>query len=245
MKDVIIVGGGPAGNNAALHLSRAGLRVAVVDAREKLGDKLCSGIVGKACVERYPVDPSFIYREASSAKFYAPSGEAIRSGVQAYVIDRVSFVASLAEQARAVGATYHLGRKVTNLAVADKGVCATTSGPGGTYDLEAQAVVIASGFGTGLLGPLGLGSVGDTCVGAQVEVSTSGVEEIGSTLAGAWPRGSLAGWCPRPQARAWRGSYLAATLAAISKVSLTSSSPKAKWWRPLARPVAGVFPFAS
>ena len=181
MKDVIIVGGGPAGNNAALHLSRAGLRVVVVDAREKLGDKLCSGIVGKACVERYPVDPLLIYREASSAKFYAPSGEAIRlvkPGVQAYVIDRVSFVASLAEQAQAVGATYHLGRKVTNLAVTDNGVCATTSGPGGTYDLEAQAAVIASGFGTGLLGPLGLGSVGDTCVGAQVEVSTSGVEEI-------------------------------------------------------------------
>ena len=73
--DVIVMGAGPAGNIAAHRLSREGHKVAVLDWREDLGDKLCTGIVGRECVERYPPDRAHIFGKASSASVIAPSGK--------------------------------------------------------------------------------------------------------------------------------------------------------------------------
>ena len=45
-------------------------------------------------------------------------------------------------------------------------------------NFEARAVVIATGFGSRLVGGLGLGKVGDFVMGAQAEVETIGVDEV-------------------------------------------------------------------
>ena len=246
MKDVVIIGGGPAGNNAAFHLSSAGLDVAVVDWREQLGDKVCSGIVGKACVERYPVDQSFIYREASSARFYSPCGEDIqmaKPGVQAYIIDRVAFVASLAEKAKAAGAAYYLGRRATEIEVTGTGVTITLSSPDGSDSIEAKTVIVAAGFRTGLLSTLGLGSVGDSCVGTQVEVATNGIEEIevyfGKDMAPGFfgwviptaPGKGLVGLLSRHDA----GNYLQALITRLQSQGKISEvqGPSRRWGVPL------------
>ena len=55
MDDVIIVGAGPAGNNTALGLASRGFAVTVIDARQIIGDKLCTGIVGQECTRRFPI----------------------------------------------------------------------------------------------------------------------------------------------------------------------------------------------
>ena len=47
LQDVIVVGAGPAGNNAALSLASKGYGVTVMDSREIIGDKLCTGLVGE------------------------------------------------------------------------------------------------------------------------------------------------------------------------------------------------------
>ena len=47
LQDVIIVGAGPAGNNAALSLASKGYGVTVIDSRKNIGDKLCTGLVGE------------------------------------------------------------------------------------------------------------------------------------------------------------------------------------------------------
>ena len=73
MDDVIVVGAGPAGNNAALTLAKKGYGVTVIDSRENIGDKLCTGLVGEECFRRYPIDPSLVYRESNSARVVAPS----------------------------------------------------------------------------------------------------------------------------------------------------------------------------
>ena len=49
MEDVIVIGAGPAGNNTALRLASLGYGVTVVDWRKRIGDKLCTGIVGAEC----------------------------------------------------------------------------------------------------------------------------------------------------------------------------------------------------
>ena len=53
MYDVIIVGAGPAGNITASKLASLGYRVAVLDQRHEIGDKLCTGIIGVELFLKY------------------------------------------------------------------------------------------------------------------------------------------------------------------------------------------------
>ena len=110
--DVLVIGAGPAGNHAALHLAQRGYRVTVVDRRHDIGDKLCSGIVGAECLRRYPASPEHVLYAARDAEVHAPSGQTLhvaRSDTQAYVLDRVGYVASFAQRAQHAGAHYRLG----------------------------------------------------------------------------------------------------------------------------------------
>ena len=79
MYDAIIVGAGPAGNVAALRLSSKGHRVAVLDWRFDIGDKLCTGIVGTECGEAFPIPNELIYRQANSATFIPQTAENLAS----------------------------------------------------------------------------------------------------------------------------------------------------------------------
>ena len=49
--DVLIVGGGPAGASAATHLSRAGMRVLLMDFQQFPRDKVCGDFVGPIALE--------------------------------------------------------------------------------------------------------------------------------------------------------------------------------------------------
>lgn len=176
-----MVGAGPAGNNVAFELANLGYSVAVLDWRERIGDKLCTGIVGRECVQRFHVDDLVILKESSAASFTSPAGQQIRVArqeVQAYVIDRVAFVASLARKARMAGANYLLGNRVSRVAVNGEGVAVQMRGARGQETLQAKVVVIANGFGSPFPRELGLGSIGDFTLGAQVEAVVQGVEEV-------------------------------------------------------------------
>ena len=78
MDDVIVVGAGPAGNNTALGLASRGHAVTVIDWRHDIGDKLCTGLLGRECIRRFPIDPNFIYREPHSAELIAPGAGTVR-----------------------------------------------------------------------------------------------------------------------------------------------------------------------
>ena len=60
--DVIVIGAGPCGNMAALELARRGVSVAVLDWRTRIGDKLCTGIIGKECAELFAPAAEHIHR---------------------------------------------------------------------------------------------------------------------------------------------------------------------------------------
>ena len=103
MQDVIVVGAGPAGNNTALSLASKGYSVTVIDSRENIGDKLCTGLVGEECFRRYPIEPSMVYREINSASVISPSSDLVRFETPnpvARVVNRVSYVSSFAEKAK-------------------------------------------------------------------------------------------------------------------------------------------------
>ena len=68
--DVIIVGAGPAGNAAALQLSKSGLRPIVVDHRETIGDKLCTGVIGLECASFFEPSADIIFSHVDQVSVY-------------------------------------------------------------------------------------------------------------------------------------------------------------------------------
>ena len=182
MYDVIVIGAGPAGNIAARKLSSLGRRVLVLDSRINIGDKLCTGIVGRECVDRYPPDPAHIFGEARSATVVAPSGKSYQianAQPQGYIIDRVAFVASLAKDAEESGADYLLGPRVIDISVSHRDVTVLTRGEGGRQVHTGQILILASGFGSPLLRLVNLRSPpgGAFMVGTQAEVIADGLED--------------------------------------------------------------------
>ena len=202
MDDVIVVDAGPAGNNAALGLASKGFTVTVIDSRYNIGEKLCTGIVGQECTQRFPIDPDLVYHEASSIDVIPPSTGHVRfeaATPQARVIDRVAYVASFAHRAQEAGANYLLGQRV--LQVTPEADSVNVSTDKGSY--RSRALVLATGFGSPLTRQLGLGSVSDFVTGAQAQVSTCGVSEVEVFLGHHVALASSLGWSPPSLAGLW------------------------------------------
>lgn len=177
--DIAVAGAGVAGSYIAYRLAGLGYKVAVLEEYERIGQPVqCTGIIGAECFERFPFFEGTILGTASSAKLFSPSGKEIRlrrDSVQAYIIDRAAFDQRLAEKAREQGAQYHLGNRVKNIVVLDDGVRMETEEQ---ETFKAKTAVIATGFGTKIPQKLGLGSIDDIIMGAQVEVDIDGANEI-------------------------------------------------------------------
>ena len=181
MDDVLVIGAGPAGNQAALGLAKRGHTVTVVDRRHVIGEKLCSGIVGAECLREFPAAESQIYRPASAAEVNSPSAARLRlerDEPQAYILNRVSYVASFADQARESGASYLLGHMVRSLQVEEDCVRAVVQNGAGPELVEARCAVVASGFGSNLTRLAGLSQVRDYAIGTQAVVKAPKVKEI-------------------------------------------------------------------
>lgn len=210
MHDVAIIGAGPAGNIAALDLARRGFRVVVFDGRERLGDKLCTGIIGRECFERYRPLPDQVFHAARSATFVSPLGHRYRLAkeeTQAYIIDRVSFVASLALRAQEAGARYMVGSRVTGATVSPGHVEVTACWRGRRLQVRAQALMIAAGFNSPVIRMVGLEGPrrGDYMLGCQVEVTAPGLEETEVYLGERVAPGSFAWLVPLDGPRALAG----------------------------------------
>ncbi len=163
---------------AALTLARQGRRVAVIDWRQNIGDKLCTGIIGKECADRFPPDPAHVYSQASAGVVVSPSGKRYRvakDDPQALIVNRVAYVNSFAERAMAEGADYMLGPRVTGVEISKRGVSVQTT----NERCDAQIVIIASGFGLPLLRMAGLprSKQFDYMVSCQAQVEINDLAE--------------------------------------------------------------------
>jgi flavin-dependent dehydrogenase len=177
MDDVIIIGAGPVGNYLALKLAELGHQITVLEQQAEVAQTVCcTGILGKNCLEAFPLPNDLILREAFSAIFYSPSGKILRlekDTPQAYVIKRQAFQRWLAEQAHQRAVRYFTGCTVRNIHIDKDKVKVELS----TGSLESHTAVVASGQGSGLVRRLGLGDFTDFAIGAQAEV-TSQINEV-------------------------------------------------------------------
>ena len=178
----MIIGAGPAGSHIAYKMASLGYEVLVLEKKNKIGEAVCcTGIVGKECLDSFPINHDIILKEANSATFFAPSGEPLslhKEAVQAYIIDRPAFDCALARKAQEKGACYLLGSPARDMVVRGDGVQVEVKNQGGRTIFEGKTVVIASGFGSEFPQGLGLGRITDYAVGAQAEVEIRGVKEV-------------------------------------------------------------------
>ena len=255
MYDVIVVGAGPAGNLAARRLSTSGHNVAVLDRRHDIGDKLCTGIVGPECVQRFPPDPSHIHHQAVAATLVSPAGERYRitrEQTQAFVLDRVAYVRSLADGAMAAGAEYYLGHQVTSVEMSNRHVDVGTRSVSGRHSYRAEMLVIGSGFGTPVLDMVGLRNDhrNDYMMGSQAEVEAPGLEITEVYLGGEIAPGSFGWLVPLSGSRALLGTVwgrrpngemerFLSTLQESGKVRRVVKEPR-RWGVPL-RPLGKTY----
>ena len=179
---MIVIGAGLVGSRVACKLAETGHQVAVLEQKGMPGGKACcTGIVSQECVDSFAIDDSVILRRANSASLFSPSGRVLRlwrEKVQACILDRAAFDVNMAGRAQDKGVEYIFNCSAKDITFGDDGVEVDANCRGERLKLQARTVVVATGFGSKLVGRLGLGKVGDFVMGAQADVETCGVDEV-------------------------------------------------------------------
>ena len=174
--DIVVIGAGPAGNSAAFHLAKSGYSVAVIDKRQEIGDKLCTGIIGNNCVELFHPDPSHIYKKVKSATVVTPAGTAhsiTKPDIQGYIVNRAAYVSSIGKKAQDIGATYLLGKTVTSIYSNSSLASVEFKTDEVKESLNCKVIIIATGFNSNIPTMVGLPNMNNRgyMIGAQAEAN--------------------------------------------------------------------------
>jgi digeranylgeranylglycerophospholipid reductase len=181
MYDVACIGGGPAGSRVAQRLAEKGHSVLVLEGKAALGNKCCTGIIGRECAEAFNIEDKVILRRVNSASLFSPSGNRLyvhREETQACILDRAAFDIDMAERAQRAGAEYRFNNQVAGVKIEPDRAIVTLFNRDKTEQIPARCVVAACGFAPGFLGRLGLGTFKDFTYGAQAEVTTISLDEV-------------------------------------------------------------------
>ncbi|WP_136688257.1 geranylgeranyl reductase family protein [Halorhabdus amylolytica] len=152
MRDVIVVGAGPAGSRYARRAAQEGLDVLVFE-QGTIGEPLaCSGHVSTDVLEYVPEEDraTLLQNEIRGARFHlgGPNSRAYpfyKDGVVSQVIDRVELDRVLAGAASDDGATVRDGHTVTAVNERDDHVAVTVKGDSGTETHQAKLVAGCDG----------------------------------------------------------------------------------------------------
>src|SRR5208337_3752449 len=119
MRDIAVIGAGPAGLYAAYQLASAGLDVTVLDAQESIGENaVCSGVIGEEAFVRFGLPTRPVLNRIYCIRAVSPAGRTLeyRSMTPvARVVDKAQFNRDLANLARSAGAELCLGRFVDGI----------------------------------------------------------------------------------------------------------------------------------
>lgn len=181
MRDVAVIGAGPAGLLAARRCAEAGLDVAVLEEHPLVGRPThCTGVISLETAALAKVPDDIVLKRLTHARLISPGGARCdmrwhgEGSEQVLVIDRGAFDRELAQQAAAAGALIETGCRVDGIAVDDRGV---TLGAG-ARTVRARAVVLACGVSYRFQRQLGLGLPGRVAHTAQIEVDAEGADTV-------------------------------------------------------------------
>jgi digeranylgeranylglycerophospholipid reductase len=171
-KDVIIIGGGPAGLHASICLARRGFDVTVLEEHPVAGEPVhCTGILAPEAFDEFTLPKSAILNQLDEVRFFSPAGQVVEYAterVEALVVDRREFDQGLGRDAVNYGVEICLDKKVTEVDVGKS--CVRIRCTGEDRPRTSRACIIATGASYILQKSLGLGLPPVSLNSAQIEV---------------------------------------------------------------------------
>ena len=179
IRDVVVVGAGPAGLTAATKLAARGHDVVVLEEHAEVGWPVhCTGVLGVEAFDELDLPREAILNVTGAASFRYEHAEPViveTDRIKAAVIDRGRFDAALAQRARAAGADLRTASRVDALEVTADGVTARVR-DGET--VQARACVLACGANYRFNRELGLGVPRAFVQTAQIETPFAALPRI-------------------------------------------------------------------
>ena len=180
VRDVAVIGAGPAGLIAARSLAAAGHDVVVLEEHEQIGVPVhCTGLLGLDAFTELDLPRHTILSTASAARFFGADGSSVfvdAGHVRAAIVDRAAFDAALADGSRVAGAELRAGARVRSITVAADRVL--VRGDGERAAVDARACVLACGASYRFNRALGLGVPRAYIQSAQLEASFDGPDHV-------------------------------------------------------------------
>ena len=148
MRDVIIVGAGPAGTRCAKLLAEEGVDVVVYERRNEIGSpKRCGeGLDEKAEELIGKIPERCIANKVIGAMVYAPNGKSIEVKGDGYILERKVFDKWMAIEAAKSGAEVRSGTDIHNLII-ENGYVKGVKGKFIGEDFEERAKVVVAAVG--------------------------------------------------------------------------------------------------
>lgn len=179
MRDIVVVGAGPAGLMAARELARRGHDVVVLEEHASVGlPAHCTGILGVEAFNELDIPRDTILSTARSARFVAPDGSSVlvdTDRVNAAIVDRARFDQALAASSRTAGVELRSNARVRSIAVHDRSVDVSADG---NATIRARACVLACGASYRFNRELGLGVPRAFVQSAQLERAFQGPAQV-------------------------------------------------------------------
>jgi len=151
MHDVVVIGAGPAGLQAARQLSSRNLDVVVLEEHALVGHPVhCTGILARSAFQEFDLPKDTILGGLDTARFRSPGGRDVvyhPERLEAVVVDRALFDLRLADCAVAAGATLRCGARAIDLRIDADSVSIDVAG---AVPIRARTCILACGARYGL-----------------------------------------------------------------------------------------------